>query len=298
MGVFRSRACCGVLMPEAPDFLALQPQFVVFQSMWAMQSLQGVLPRSLEQQLTTIAEAGFDGITDHYFEPVAARRLSALAKSLSLQIEGQLFPQTVDELKPVLEIASQFGCHHLTIQADTRPRALREAIKLIEGWQRLAEQVDFPVLLETHRYRVTNDLHFTLDILKQMPDLKLLADLSHYVVGREIPLPLAEDDQTQIQTILHNSWGFHGRVASCEQVQLPISFEQHQPWVALFEGWWRYGIEDWLKRGDFTRSLSFTCELGPPPYAITGRDGREMTDRWEESWLMKDIIRGIWNECA
>jgi hypothetical protein len=283
-------------MPPATDAVALQPKLVVFQSMWAMQNEQGLLPSSLEHQLTQIAEAGFDGITDHYFEPMAARRLSALARTLGLQIEGQLFPKTVDELQPVLEIASEFGCHHLTIQADSRPRTLQQAIHLIEGWQRLAEQVDFPVLLETHRYRITNDLHFTLDILKEMPDLKLLADLSHYVVGREIPLPLAADDQAQIETILHNSWGFHGRVASCEQVQVPISFEQHRPWLELFQGWWRYGMEDWLIRGDFTGSLSFTCELGPPPYAITGRDGRDITDRWEEALLMKDLIRHIWSE--
>lgn len=271
--------------------------FVVFQSMWAMQDANGRLPSPLERELTNIAEAGFDGITDHYVEPVAARELARIANSLGLQVEGQLFPKTVDDLKPVLEIASQYGCHHLTIQADARPRDLKEAVRLVEGWQRLAEQVDFPVLLETHRYRVTNDLYFTLDLLRELPNLKLLADLSHYVVGREIPPTPSEEDQQQIETILRNSWGFHGRVASCEQVQVPISFEQHKPWVALFSHWWRYGIEDWLGRDSVSGSLSFTCELGPPPYAITDRLGRDIADRWDESLLMKDLIRRLWSEC-
>lgn len=271
--------------------------FVVFQSMWAMHDATGMLPSPLERELTKIAEAGFDGITDHYVEPVAARELSRLASGLGLQIEGQLFPKTVDDLKPALEIASEYGCHHLTIQADARPRGLKEAVALVEGWQRLAEQVDFPVLLETHRYRVTNDLHFTLDLLRELPDTRLLADLSHYVVGRELPLPPGEDDQQQIETILRNSWGFHGRVATCEQVQVPISFEQHKPWVELFSDWWRYGIEDWLGRDSVSGSLSFTCELGPPPYAMTDRFGRDMTDRWEESLLMKDLARHIWRGC-
>jgi hypothetical protein len=265
--------------------------------MWAMQNAQGILPTPLERVLTQIADAGFDGITDHYVEPVAARELSRLASGLGLQIEGQLFPKTVDDLKPALEIASEYGCHHLTIQADARPRGLKEAVALVEGWQRLAEQVDFPVLLETHRYRVTNDLHFTLDLLRELPDTRLLADLSHYVVGRELPLPPGEDDQQQIETILRNSWGFHGRVATCEQVQVPISFEQHKPWVELFSAWWRYGIEDWLGRDSVSGSLSFTCELGPPPYAITDRFGRDMTDRWEESLLMKELARHIWSGC-
>lgn len=272
--------------------------FVVFQSMWAMQDANGRLPSPLERELTNIAEAGFDGITDHYVEPVAARELARIANSLGLQVEGQLFPKTVDDLKPVLEIASQYGCHHLTIQADARPRDLKEAVRLVEGWQRLAEQVDFPVLLETHRYRVTNDLYFTLDLLRELPNLKLLADLSHYVVGREIPPTPSEEDQQQIETILRNSWGFHGRVASCEQVQVPISFEQHKPWVALFSHWWRYGIEDWLGRDSVSGSLSFTCELGPPPYAITDRLGRDIADRWDESLLMKDLIRRLWSECT
>lgn len=272
--------------------------FVVFQSMWAMQNAQGILPTPLERVLTQIADAGFDGITDHYVEPVAARELSRLASGLGLQIEGQLFPKTVDDLKPALEIASEYGCHHLTIQADARPRGLKEAVALVEGWQRLAEQVDYPVLLETHRYRVTNDLHFTLDLLRELPDTRLLADLSHYVVGRELPLPPGEEDQQQIETILRNSWGFHGRVATCEQVQVPISFEQHKPWIELFSAWWRYGIEDWLGRDSVSGSLSFTCELGPPPYAITDRFGRDMTDRWEESLLMKELARHIWSGCT
>lgn len=281
-------------MPDKP----LSRQFVVFQSLWAMQNEQGVLPSCLESQLTKIAEAGFDGITDHFHEPLAAQRLSRLASGLGLQVEGQLFPQTIDDLQPALDIASHYGCHHLTIQADSRPRALPQAVALLEGWQRLAEQVDFPVLVETHRYRLTNDLHFTLDLLKELPDLRLLADLSHYVVGREIPLPPNDDDQQQLQAILRNSWGFHGRVATCEQVQVPISFPQHQPWVELFSAWWRFGIEDWLGRPEVPGSLSFTCELGPPPYAITDRAGRDITDRWEESLIMKDLARQLWSDCT
>ena len=269
-------------------------QFVVFQSLWAMQTEPG----SLDAQLDRIAAAGFDGVTDHYYNAADVARLHAATAARGLQIEGQLFPQNVDDLAAALDVIGRHGCHHLTLQADVRPRTQAEAGRLIEGWQRLAEQADFPILLETHRYRLTNDLTFTLDLLAQMPDLKLLADLSHYVVGRELPEPGVAEDDEQIHTILRHSWGFHGRVASSEQVQVSLEFPRHQAWVERFSGWWRYGIEDWLARPDTPQSLSFTCELGPPPYAITGADGREISDRWAEALKLKSLVQALWKTCC
>jgi hypothetical protein len=272
-------------------------EFLIFQSLWAMQDHRGECTLALEAQLEKIAAAGFDGITDHFWVPSHAARLHAAAKALDLHIEGQLFPRSVDDLAAALDVAVRHGCHHLTLQADIRPRTLSQAVELIEGWQRLAEQVDFPILLETHRYRLSNDLLFTLDLLEQMPDLKLLADLSHYVVGREMPEPAAAEDDEYIQRILRHSWGFHGRVSNGEQVQVPLGFAQHRPWLERFLGWWRYGIEDWLARPNTPASLSFTCELGPPPYAITGADGRDITDRWDEALMLKQLMREVWRDC-
>ena len=40
--------------------------------------------------------------------------------------------------------------------------------------------------------------------------------------------------------------------------------------------------------------LTILCELGPPPYVITGPDGAELSDRWEDAIVTKDIIRALW----
>jgi len=154
--------------------------------------------------------------------------------------EGQCFPATVDDLQPVLEIATESGLHHLDIQPDVRPRSIKQCVALLDGWQRLVEQVDFPVYIETHRDRITTDLYFTLDLLDARPNLRLLADLSHYLIAREFAWPVSEDNHALIRRIMDHPSAFHGRVASREQVQVEISFEPHRMWVDLFLDWWKY----------------------------------------------------------
>jgi hypothetical protein len=243
-----------------------------------------------------IADAGFAGVSAHYMDRAYVGRLARLRAGHGLGAEGQCFPRTIDELQPVLANAVEFGVHHIDLQPDVRPRTVREAIALIDGWQRLAEQVDFPVYIETHRDRMTTDLFFTLDLLDARPDLKLLGDISHYLVGREFAWPVSDENHALMHRILDHSWAFHGRVASREQVQIELSFEPHRMWVDLFLDWWRYGFASWRRRAGLDDTLAFTCELGPKPYAIIGRDGNDTTDRWAESLLLRDWIREVWRE--
>ena len=269
----------------------------IYQSMWAMERRHtDGYERSLEQNLAMIAQAGFDGVSAGYASRDQVRRLTELLQQHGMHAEAQCFPRTVDDLQPVLELASEFGVHHIDLQPDVRPRRIEECLPLIDGWTRLAEQVDFPVYIETHRDRMTTDLHFTLDLLDARPELKLLGDISHYLVGREFAWPVSDDNHAAMQRILDHSWAFHGRVASREQVQIEISFEPHRMWVDLFLNWWRYGFQSWRRRAGPDDSLTFTCELGPKPYAIVGRDGNDTTDRWAESLLMRDWIRDLWND--
>jgi hypothetical protein len=137
-------------------------------------------------------------------------------------------------------------------------------------------------------------LLFTLDLLDQLPNLKLVADLSHYLVGREFAVPVSEENHAYIHRILDSSWALHGRVASREQVQVEISLPQHRMWLDLFLEWWRYGMQSWRKRAGDNDSLIFVCELGPPPYAITDKNGDELTDRWDEALLLRETVAQLW----
>ncbi|SOE66514.1 hypothetical protein SAMN05446635_2876 [Burkholderia sp. OK233] len=273
----------------------MSQRLLVFQSLWAMERRHtDGYERTLEENLRMIADAGFDGVSAHYTTRADVQRLTQLRAAHGLHAEGQCFPRKVDDLQPVLENAVEFGVHHIDLQPDVRPRTVAECVALLDGWQRLAEQVDFPVYIETHRDRMTTDLYFTLDLLDARPDMKLLGDISHYLVGREFAWPVSDENHALMHRILDQSWAFHGRVASREQVQIELSFEPHRKWVDLFLAWWGYGFASWCRRTGADDTLAFTCELGPKPYAIIDRDGNDTTDRWAESLLLQDMIRKVW----
>ena len=273
---------------------------VILQSMWAMEN---ILPNSetlpMPDAITRIKAHGFHGVTDHMMQRQQVLPLIRELKSYGLTMEGQCFPTSVDALQPTLELAAEFRPHHVTIQPNVRTHDLKQAVALLEGWQRLAEQIDVPVYIETHRYRLTNDLLFTLEILKELPNLQLLGDLSHYVVGHEIPFDEGADEEIkQLQHIMRHCHAYHGRVASREQVQIPLGFPQHQVWVEAFRALWRCGFQNWLERANENDTLSFTCELGTRPYAITGTDGHDINDRWQDSLRLKQMAEEIWQEVS
>lgn len=273
-------------------------KLLVLQSLWAMQNLRNAPgERSLEENVSLIKSAGFDGISTMWEDDATASASAALAQAEGLIMEGTCLPTDLDQVPSALERGVKFGLHHLNLQLNMRPRSFAEAVTIIERLDSMASQVDFPVYVETHRGRLTNDLLFTLDLLDALPNLKLLADLSHYVVAREVELPVLEETDRQISQILERAWAFHGRIAGSGQVQLPLSFPQHRPYVDQFAKWWTRGFASWRKRAAPDAELSFVCELGPQPYyAISGADGRDLTDRWEESLMMQAMVRDIWSK--
>lgn len=269
--------------------------FKVYQSLWAMERRRpDGLEWTLDEKLEMIRAAGFDGCGVRFADFDYARTVTGFLREHGMSWQAQCYPRTVDDLVPILDYVAALGADHVNLQPDVRPYRIEDCIPYIEGWRRLADEAGVALHVETHRDRMTTDLFFTLHLLDRFPDLRLTADLSHYLVGREFAWPVDETNHRLMRRILDASWGFHGRVASREQVQVQLDFPQHQGWVELFLGWWEYGMRSWRRRAGPDATLTFLCELGPSPYAITGADGYELSDRWQEALKMKDWLRAMW----
>jgi hypothetical protein len=269
----------------------------IYQSLWGMELRNPTAPeRTDEESFAMVANANFDGIC---LDPSVAeipenRDRQSLFEKYDLGCMINAFPNALDDMQPLLEFATAMDACMVNVISGVMPIRPDDAVPAVRRWIGEAEDMRVPLLFETHRDGLLNDLYFTLQLMELVPEMRLCADLSHFVVDRELRAPVPARDQKYISSVLERSDCFQGRIANREQVQIQINFPQHQQWVEIFKDWWKEGMQLWRQRNDADATLIFLCELGPPPYAITDANQQELSNRWEESLQIRDWAREIW----
>jgi hypothetical protein len=274
-------------------------RLLVYQAIWGMENLPGVdLEAGLEAAMDQIADAGFDGVGVSLMRAERAEAVARAVHARGQSFEAIGFIRNRSDLARWIDYAQQLGAHHLNVQIMERPDRVADAAALMTDLEKEAARSSIPVYYETHRGRLTNDLLFVCRLLDEMPDLELTGDLSHYPLVHEMPLPVPQSDLARMSKVIAHCQAFHGRVCGSHQVQVSIAAPQHQAWVEQFRAWWREGFADWMARSSPNGELTFMAELGPPHYAITDAEGRELCDRWAEAVMLKEMAREIWRDVA
>ena len=278
------------------------PRLEVHQAWWAMTGIgDGGREWSFEEKLERIAGAGFTGVFAIPPAPEDERRWSRALEQHGLSLGLAAFPRERGQLAAFMELAAALGTSYVTSQVAGPLLGDVEAVALLEALVEEAGAAGIPHFVETHRGRVTQDLVRTADYLEAIPDLRLTVDLSHYVVAGEISLVRLELSGGEIdaafEPVLRRASAIHGRVSNGEQVQIDVGAEGEHPMVAHFARWWRRAMERFREQGCAGDVLPFVCELGPPPYAVTdGVDGRELSDRWKQSLVLKRVAEDAWRD--
>jgi hypothetical protein len=267
-----------------------------FQSLWATELRRpGVAERPVAERFDRVKQAGYDGLAIDLGATDLPAAQSCIAEFARTGLAGLViaFPTSVEALRPALQLAKDIGAPFVVVVGKVMPLAVEDMIPVVRGWMQVAAEEGVPIQFETHRNCITNDLFSTLQMLDVIPAMRLCADLSHYVVDREMMLPIAPEMRDYVSRVLERSDSFQGRIATRSQIQVPVGFPQHRVWLDTFLAWWHEGFARWHARSP-GQDLVFLCELGPPNYAITDVNGDELSDRWEEALLLRRLALEIW----
>ena len=161
----------------------------------------------LPEQIKMIAEGGFDGV-DLVYGDFDFAEIRPLLNKYRLESTVTVFPESIEALQPVIEIAQSLGVRHLNIIGKFYPFSVNEDAKYIRGWMALCNEAGLAVTIETHRDCIIADMHYALQLMEQVPEMHLCIDLSHFVVGRKFSWPITAQVKSQIESILDRSTAF------------------------------------------------------------------------------------------
>lgn len=274
------------------------PTLRVYQSLWATERrLSGIPELSFDERFDAVKAAGYHGLAVDLgaLDIDVARTLKRQFVRTGLSSLLTAFPTSIEDLRPALKLARDFGAPFVIVVGQVMPLDVKDMITVVREWLSIARQESMPIQFETHRNCITNNLFSTLQMLEAVPEMRLSADLSHYVVEREMMQPINADMQSYVARLLERADSFQGRIATRNQVQVPIAFPQHTVWLETFLDWWRRGFESFARRNPDSDAV-FLCELGPPNYALTDKDGKELSDRDAEALELKALAEGLWRK--
>lgn len=160
--------------------------------------------------------------------------------------------------------------------------------RIIEAAMEISVRSGIPVYHETHRGRFAYHPKTTWAYIKKFPELKLVADLSHWCTVSESML---QDQPGMIESLLPHIAHIHARVGyeHSPQVNDPFApeWEKH---LDIFLQWWNniLAFHSAIDKTLFT----ITPEFGPVPYMPALPYSLKPTaDQWEVNASFKNLLK-------
>ena len=202
-------------------------------------------------------------------------------------------PFKLDDVRQTIARALRLKADFVFAQPADAFTPLETVAELCREGRKIANAVGLAFFVETHRNNFTENLP-RQTVLEAVSDIRFTADLSHFVVVGEFYGWKEERAIDRMMPILQRTSHMHGRISNGEQVQVDVGDGNGATAQFLFNcGLGRCGTGCRARPGDV---FPFASELGPPRYAITPPDGKEFSDRWEQSLVMKRLAEQAWEE--
>ncbi|HVK06989.1 MAG TPA: sugar phosphate isomerase/epimerase [Armatimonadaceae bacterium] len=281
-------------LPRLNDGGGTPPRLRVQQSLWAL----GKLPMnaetewSLDEKCARVKAAGFEGVECWLGDENEAEVAGALERHGLRLVLGHR-PFTVEDVRKTVDRAVRLRADFVFGQPADAFTPLSDVVELVRAGMQMAGDAGFPFFVETHRNNFTENLPQTLALIEAVPDIRFTSDLSHFVVVGEFYGWKEERAIDRMMPVLERTSHLHGRIGNGEQVQVDVG-DGSGATPQFFVSLWTAAMRHWLAGAGPGDVFPFTSELGPPRYAITLPDGKEFSDRWEQSLVMKRLAEQAW----
>jgi len=248
----------------------------------------------LEVFLQRVVASGFEA-TEIYLgsvpeSPVDIARLHAtygLRLIGQILTQGQSYQAHIESLESQFEFAAQCQIAFINTHIGRDIFSFAENVEVFQRATQLSESSGIPILIETHRGRPTYSAVETRKYLEAIPELRLTADFSHWMVVHESDLA---DQRTNVELAMTRADYIHARVGYAEGPQIPDPrAPEWQQAVRIHLQFWQQIIDHHKRNG--RESLYITPEFGPPAYMHTVPfTNQPVGDVWEQNVYMKDLL--------
>ena len=243
-----------------------------------------------------VKEAGYDGIEmslpldasekEHILETIRANNLLHIGQhweteDTDFSNHKNAYRERITNLassKPVL-INSQTGKDFFSFEQNAELIALANNIAVQHGVK---------LVHEIHRGKFSFAAHITAHFIKQMPDLRIGFDVSHWCAVAESYL---HNQKENVDLAISRADHIHARVGFPEGPQVPDPrAPEWQEAVDIHMGWWGQVID--RNKNEGKEFFTITPEFGPYPYMpILPFTQQPVTSQWEVNVYMMNLLR-------
>lgn len=252
---------------------------------------------SAEVFVARVKDAGFDGIEMSVPMDAAeraewqARMQDAGLLLVAAQWETVFHPR-FDDHKAALERLLRNACAAQPVLVNSHTGkdwyTREQNLELLSLADAISREYGVPIVHEIHRSRFSGHPMLLLPYLRELPQLALTADLSHWCCACE---SLLEDQPETLAATLPRVRHIHARVGHQQGPQVAdFRAPEHADALAAHLHWWDQVVQ--LRRAAGAAMLAITPEFGPAPYTPALPYTRQpVSNAWELNVAMKDLLK-------
>jgi sugar phosphate isomerase/epimerase len=251
---------------------------------------------TLAEKFARVRAAGFEGIECWLSDEEEARHRTELDRN-GLRLTVGHHPHTLEDVRKTVAQAKRLNADFVFAQPLNPYVPIQEAAKFCREARKIANDQGLAFFVETHRNNVPESLNQALQLIDAYPEVRFTGDFSHFVLVGEFYGLEYERAVERLMPVLSRTSHMHGRVSNGEAVQVDVGYGSGDT-AQFFVQIWTAAMRAWRQEAGPGDVFPFATELGPPRYALTLPDGKEFSDRWEQSLVMKKLAEQAWLNSA